>query len=153
MTKTCQKWFPNLEKSRSGGGLGTLGGDLDLLKAVLADFGRARIVENLAQMAQVGPKLEPRWRQDAPSYGQDGHLEATWGAIWSIFGGRGTDLLKNGRSVKTNNTTTFWPHFGVLGVWLEALGEDFGRSRRQVGLSWAILASSWELLGKMLGEI
>ena len=40
---------------------------------------------------------------------------------------------------------------GSWEVWLEALGEDFGRSWPQVGLSWTILASSWELLGKMLG--
>ena len=40
---------------------------------------------------------------------------------------------------------------GSWGVWLEALEEDFGRSWPQVGLSWTILASSLELLGKMLG--
>ena len=59
---------------------------------ILVNFGRARIDQNLAQMGQDGAKLEPRWRQDAPSWGQDGHLEAIWGAILSIFGGLGSDL-------------------------------------------------------------
>ena len=59
---------------------------------ILVDFGRARIVENLAQMGQDGAKLEPRCRQDAPSWSQDGQLEAIWGAILSIFGGLGSDL-------------------------------------------------------------
>ena len=93
---------------------------------ILVNFGRARINENLAKMGQDGAKLELRWRQDPPSWGQDGHLEAIWGVILSIFGGLG-------------------------GLWLEALGEYFGRSWPQVGLSSAILASSWELLGDMLG--
>ena len=68
----------NLEKSRSGGGLGGLGSDFgskNLSKAVLADFnefGRARIDQNLNQIAQDGGKLEPRWHQDAPSWSQDG---------------------------------------------------------------------------------
>ena len=67
-------------------------GTKNLLKAVLADFGRARIVENLAQMTQDGAKWEPRWRQDAPSWGQDGHLGVIWGGILSIFGGLGSDI-------------------------------------------------------------
>ena len=50
------------------GGLGALGGHLGtkgLSKAVLADLGQARIVQNLAQRGQDGAKLEPstaRWR-------------------------------------------------------------------------------------------
>ena len=59
---------------------------------ILVNFGRARIDQNLAQMGQEGPKLEPRWHQDAPSLGQDGHLEVIWEAILSIFGGLGNDL-------------------------------------------------------------
>ena len=58
----------------------------------LDDFGRARIDKNLAQMIQDGTKLEPRWRQDEQSWSQDGHLEATWGSILSIFGGLGSDI-------------------------------------------------------------
>ena len=38
-------------KNRGQEGLGGDLGTKNLLKAVLADFGRARIVENLAQMA------------------------------------------------------------------------------------------------------
>ena len=59
---------------------------------ILVNFGRARIDQNLAQRGQDGGKLEPRWRQDPPSWSQDGHLEAMWGTILSIFGGLGGDL-------------------------------------------------------------
>ena len=93
--KKHEKWIQKREKSSSGGGLGALGGDLgtkNLSKCALADFGRARIDQNLAQMGQDGAKLEPRWRQEPPSWGQDGHLEAIWGAFLSIFGGLGSDL-------------------------------------------------------------
>ena len=53
--------------------------------------------------------------------------------ILAISRGLGGDLRKNGGSVKTNDSTTFWLHFGVLGGRLEPLGEYF---------VW----SSWELL-------
>ena len=59
---------------------------------ILVNFGRARIDQNLAQMGQDGANLEPRWRQELPSWGQDGHLEAIWEAFLSIFGGPGGDL-------------------------------------------------------------
>ena len=64
--------------------MGDLGSDLGmkiLLKAVLADSGQPRIVQNLSQITQDGAKLEPRWHQDGSSWALDGHLEATWGAI------------------------------------------------------------------------
>ena len=41
LTEMFRKWARQLEKSRSGGGLGALGGDLEtknLAKAVLADL-------------------------------------------------------------------------------------------------------------------
>ena len=59
---------------------------------ILVNFGRARIDQNLAQMGQDGANLEPRWRQELPSWGQDGHLEPIWGAVFSTFGGLGSDL-------------------------------------------------------------
>ena len=59
---------------------------------ILVNFGRARIDQNLAQMGQDGANLEPRWRQEPPSWGQDGHLKAIWRAFLSIFGGLGSDL-------------------------------------------------------------
>ena len=90
-------------------------------------------------MGQDGANLEPRWRQEPPSWGQDGHLEAIWEAILNIFCDLGRDLLKNGRSVKSDNSMTFWPHFGVLGGLV-------GGSR---GRFWAILATSWALLGDL----
>ena len=58
------------------------------------------------------------------------------------------------KMAKVENRTTvqrFGYILGSWGVWLEALGEDFERSWPEVGLSWAILTSSRELLGKMLG--
>ena len=68
----------------------------------------------------------------------------------SIFGGLVSDLRKNDGNAKTNNTIAFWLYFGVLGLWLEALGnilgdlihklDYLGRSRRQVG---KLLEASW----------
>ena len=59
---------------------------------ILVNFGRARIDQNLAHIGQDGADLEPRWRQELPSWGQDGHLEAIWGAFLNIFGGLGSNL-------------------------------------------------------------
>ena len=90
---------PQILKNRGLGGVweplgATLGRKIyqKLSWLILADFGRARIDQNLAQIVQDGTKLGPRWRQDAPSWGQDGQLEAIWGAILSILGGLGSDL-------------------------------------------------------------
>ena len=97
--------------------------------------------QNLAQVGQDSANLEPRWRQELPSWGQDGHLEAIWGAFLSIFGGLGSDLLKNGRSVKTNNSPSFLMVFrfgarlgGFRSSFGECLGtvlEDFGQDGEQ----------------------
>ena len=113
LPRKLEKSTPKAKKSTPEGGLGALGGDLEsknLSKAVLADFGQF-------WPGSDRPKSRPnraRWRQELPSWGQDDHLEAIWGAFLSIFGGLGSDLKKNGRSVKSNNTTTFWLHFKVL---------------------------------------
>ena len=51
-----------LEKSKSGGGLGALGGDLEtknLLKAALAHFGQFSPRSDRLKSRQIGP----RWRQ------------------------------------------------------------------------------------------
>ena len=75
--------------------LGTILRPKNLSEAVLADFGQfwpARINQNIAQIGQDGANLEPRWLQELPSWGQDGHLEAIWAAILSIFGSLGSDL-------------------------------------------------------------
>ena len=93
--KTCQKWSQNLEKSRFGGGLGALGGDLEtknLSKAVLADFGQFWPRSDRPESCPHGLRWEPRWHRDVPSWGQDGHLGAIWGGILSIFGGLGSDI-------------------------------------------------------------
>ena len=62
MSKNIKKWSPNLEKSRSGGGLGALGGDLgtkNLSKAVLADFSQF----GPGSDRQKSPKMRPSWGQ------------------------------------------------------------------------------------------
>ena len=67
----------------------------NLSKIVLADFGEfwpGADRRKSRPEGQDGGKLEPRWRQDLPSWSQDGHLEAICGAILSIFGGLGGDL-------------------------------------------------------------
>ena len=98
MTKTYKKGPENLKNQGLEGVWELLGATLrqkNLLKAVLADFGQfwpGSDRPNLAQMGQDGANLEPRWRQEPPSWGQDGHLEAIWGVFFSIFGGLGSDL-------------------------------------------------------------
>ena len=89
---------------------------------IFVNFGRARIGQNLAQIGQDGANLEPRWCQEPPSWGQDGHLEAIWGAFWSIFGGLGSGLWKNVLKIKHEQ------HFLVLATFavfegLVGLGE------------------------------
>ena len=107
-------------------------------------------------------KISPKWAKTAPSWGQDGAKMGQVGAKMAIlkpFGEPpGAFLVVLGailqKMAKVENRTTvqrFGYIFGSWGVWLEALGEYFGRSWPQVGLSWAILASSWELLDNMLG--
>ena len=54
----------------------------------------------------------------------------------SIFGGLGNDLCENGESRKSNDSTAFWLHFGILGG---LVGGSWGGF-------WAILATSWALL-------
>ena len=60
----------------------------------LADFGQARGGQNGGKMAELGAKMEPRWRQDGPSWAPDRHLEATGGAILAILKGLGADFGK-----------------------------------------------------------
>ena len=105
----------------------------------MADFGQARGGQNGGKMAELGAKMEPRWRQDGPSWAPDRHLEASWGAILAILKGLGADFGKNGRHVKMSITMAFWPHFGVLG----------GLVGGSWGLFWVILAKSWALLGDL----
>ena len=108
----------------------------------MADFGRfwpasdrPKCQPNGPRWRQVGAKMAPRW----PSWALDGRLDATWGAIWSIFARLGSDLRKNGRSRKSNDSIAFWLYFGVLGG---VVGGSWGRF-------WAILATSWALLGDL----
>ena len=54
---------------------------------ILADFGQARDAQDGGKMAELGAKMEHRWRQDGLRWGLSGHLEAYWGVILSILGG------------------------------------------------------------------
>ena len=53
---------------------------------IWANFGQARDAQNGGKMAELGAKMGPRWRQDAPRWGLSGHLEADWGAFWEVLG-------------------------------------------------------------------
>ena len=119
---------------------------------IWADFGQARDAQNGGKIAQLGAKMGPRWRQDDPRWGLSGHLEADWGVILGILGEFGSDLCRNGRSVKMSTTMEFWLHFRVLGGLVGGSWGYLGASWREVGLSWAILASNWDLVGSMLGQ-
>ena len=89
---------------------------------ILVDFGQARGAQDGGKMAEMGAKMEHRWRQDGLRWGLSGHLEADWRVILSILGGLAGDICRHGRSVKMGTTMEFWPHFRVLGILLEALG-------------------------------
>ena len=90
MTKTFKKCIGNL-KNRGPEGVWELLGETlrekmsqKLSWPILVNFCRARIDQNLAQMGQDGANLEPRWRQELPSWGQDGHLKAIWRAFFPV---------------------------------------------------------------------
>ena len=74
--------------------------------------------------------MEILWEAVLAGLGSNGrrwsHLEATLENILAILKGLGADLYENGRHVKMSISLVFWPHFGVLGVWLEALGAHLG---------------------------
>ena len=53
---------------------------------ILADFGQARDAQDGGKMAELGAKMEHRWRQDGPRWGLSGHLEADWRVILAILG-------------------------------------------------------------------
>ena len=96
---------------------------------ILVNFGRARIDQNLAQIGQDGANLEPRWRQEPPSWGQDGHLEAIWGAFLNIFGGPWERSFEKGRKCKNEQ------HYSVLAT------------------CWGLGGFGWRLLGSILGDL
>ena len=155
MTKTFEKWTRKLEKSRSGGGLGALGGDLGKKngqEAVLADFGRF----------WTGAGC-PKWRQDGRTWRQEGaKMTPRWpkmGLVWPTwhhFGEHFGPFLKSwgrkARYQKTIKNHWFFKLFGVLGSLVGGSWGYLGASWREVGLSWAILAASWDLIGRMLGQ-
>ena len=107
---------------------------------ILADLGQARGAQDGGKMAEMGAKMEHRWRQDGLRWGLSGHLEADWGVILSILGGLAGDICRHGRSVKMGTTMEFWPHFRVLGDLVGGSWGYLGASWPEVGVSWAILA-------------
>ena len=109
------------------GGLSVSGALLEISGAIrwrfLMKVGRSWAQDG-RKMGQVGSKLRPRWAMMAPRW-------PSWVQFGSFLGGPGTtcghffrDLCKNGRSVKTNNTSSllvvFWGR-GLLWRVLEAV--------------------------------
>ena len=79
-----------------GGGLGGVGGDLgkeNVQEAGLADLDRFWTragCPKWRQVTELGAKMGPRWRQDAPRWGLSGHLEPIGelsSAFWEVLGG------------------------------------------------------------------
>ena len=117
--------------------------------------------------------MGPRWGQDGPSWqqvgpkmGHDSAKMAILGSVWELLGDPGSifhhffrDHGKNGRSVKTTNTTAllllFWglgppPEGpgGCLGRVLGGMLEDFGS---KVQFSW-LSRAMFGHLGAEVGE-
>ena len=120
--------------------LGCLGALLEVSGAIwwrfLAKLGR-RWAQDGRKMGQVGSKLRPRWAMIAPRWPCWAQFGSFWEGPGSIFHDFFRDLGKNGRSVKTTNTTAllllFWglgppPEGpgGCLGSVLGAMLEDVG---------------------------
>ena len=146
------------EKSRSGVGLGPLGGDLgtkNLLKTGLVDFGRfwpgsdrPKSRPNGPRWRQVGAKMAPRWSKLGlrwPSWGHLGrYLEHFWWS-WERYLGK---WRKSKIERQYNVFATFWCLGGsgwrllgsILGDLDHKLG-SLGRSWRQVG---DFLATCWD---------
>ena len=73
--------------------------------------------------SEVGAKMGPKWTQDVPSWQQvapkmdhDSAKRCMLGSDWELLGGPGSDLWKNGRSVKTINILSLLVVFWGLGL-------------------------------------
>ena len=158
MTKTFEKWTWKLEKSRSGGGLGALGGDLEtknLSKAVLADFGqfwpgsdRPKSRPNGARWRQLGAKMAPRASKLGPRWPSWGHLGSFFEHFWWSWERSLEKWPKCKIEQHYSVLATFWGLGGsrwrLLGSILGDLGHklgSLGRSWRQVG---NVLATCWD---------
>ena len=115
---------------------------------ILVNFGRARIDQNLAQMGQDRANLEPRWRQEPPSWGQDGHLGSFFEHFWWSWERSLEKWPKCKNEQHYSVLATFWGLGGsgwrLLGSILGDLGHklgSLGRSWRQVG---NFLATCWD---------
>ena len=134
--------------------MGCLGALLEIPGAIwwrfLAKLGR-RWAQDGRKMGQVGSKLRPRWAMMAPRSPSWAKFGSFWGGPGSIFGHFFRNLWKNGRSVKTTNTTALLLLFLGLGLPPEGPGGCLGRVLgRYVGRLWlqdgvflAILGDVW----------
>ena len=87
-------------------------------------------------LAKMGPRWVqdgPSWQQVAPKLGHDSAKMTMLGSVW--------ELLERS-----------WEHVVNFHWDVGAMLEDVGSKMVFSGLSWAILASSWDLAGSMLGQ-
>ena len=104
--------------------------------------------------------LAPRCGQDGAYGAQDGQLARAFGRILATFFWiLGAILPKRAKTRKTTTVHHFWKVLGGLGGLLEAMLAHLGAmlgyvgsSWRRVRPSWPILASSCDLLGKMFRQ-
>ena len=136
--------------------LGCSCGDLGRLGAVLAHLGviLGSSWDDLGHNFRSAwrpddNKTDPSWCQDAPSWHLNGHLDAIWGAILLILRISGPIFTKIAKVKNRTTVQQFYYIFESWRVWLDALGHYFRRSWLQVRLSWATLASRWDIFGKM----
>ena len=119
---------------------------------ILADFGQALGAQDGGKMAEMGAKMEHRWRQDGLRWGLSGHLEADWGVILSILGSLAGDICRHGRSVKMATTMHIFGSWGILLEALEAILERLGQKLGCLGRSWpevgTFLAARWDKDGE-----
>ena len=133
--------------------LGSLAALLEISGAIwrrfLAKLGR-RWAQDGRKMGQVGSKLWPRWAMMAPRWPSWVQFERFLGGPGITCGHFFRDLWKNGRSVKTNNTTALLLVFRGLGPPLEGpggcLGSVLGAMLEDVGSKMVFFWISWEML-------
>ena len=110
-----------------------------------------------AKMASRCGQDGPSWSQDGPRWGLAGHLGASWGGILGIFGSLWGDLCQKGRSVKSNNPTTFVADFGVCGGLVASSWRPscaiLARSRAILGDFGVKLGPSWQDVGTKMPKM
>ena len=103
---------------------------------------------SLAKVGAKMVKITSKMRQDGAKMGVSGAIFDVLARSWEIWGVLGSILevfWEMGESVKSNNATAFWLDFGGPGV---CLGASWGLSCAILAISWAMLGN----LGAMLGH-